>query len=232
MTRRGQISSWSDGERQQTRAWGPQRGTDSGTAPTGRQDPEARQRDLELIEAIRAGDENAFESFYERYGSLVYAVCLRVLAHTADAEETSIDVFWEIWHKPERYDKQRGSVLSYLLVLARSRAIDRRRSRASHASVQVPGQGEDGEGQREPTVQATTPEPAEAVGLREQQRQVVEALGSLSPAQRQALELSFFEGLSHQQIAQQLDQPLGTVKTRIRQGIIQLRDGLRNLGGG
>jgi RNA polymerase sigma-70 factor (ECF subfamily) len=180
---------------------------------------------------IRDGDEGALGQFYDRYSALVYAVCLRVLGQTSDAEETTIDVFWEIWEKPNRYDEQRGTVVSYLLVLARSRAIDRRRSRGSHPTLTLEDTSEDGERPRHPAVPSQTPEPAQHAWLNEQRDEVVKALDRLTGTQREALVLSFFQGLSHQQIAERLEQPLGTVKTRIRQGIIRLREGLRSLDG-
>lgn len=195
---------------------------------------EANQRaiDVKLVQQIQSGDEAALEQFYDRYSALVYAVCLRVLGQTADAEETMVEVFWEIWDKPHRYDERRGSVVSYLMVLARSRAIDRRRSRTSHAAVTLDNHDGDGERARPPAIPATTPEPIDDARLSEQRHHVVQGLDLLTPAQREAVVLSFFQGLSHQQIAVQLDEPLGTIKTRIRQGIIRLRDGLRNLDGG
>jgi RNA polymerase sigma-70 factor (ECF subfamily) len=192
----------------------------------------ARQQDVRLMESISRGDESALAQFYDRYSALVYAVCLRVLGQTADAEEATLDVFWEIWEKPHRYDQQRGSVLSYLLVLARSRAIDRRRSRQGGANLHLEDQENEEQGHGSASIAAVSPDPVEDAWLNEQRAQVLAALDLLTDSQREALVLSFFEGMSHQQIAQQLGQPLGTIKTRIRQAIIRLRDGLCNLDGG
>jgi RNA polymerase sigma-70 factor (ECF subfamily) len=178
---------------------------------------------------MRARDESALEQFYERYSPLVYAVCLRVLGQTADAEETMVEVFWEVWDKPNRYDEQRGSVVSYLMVLARSRAIDRRRAKGGQATLTLNDHDADSDRPRQPSIPATTPEPIDDAWLKEQRHRVVQGLDLLTPPQREALVLSFFHGLSHQQIAERLGEPLGTVKTRIRQAIIRLRDGLRNL---
>ena len=188
-----------------------------------------REVDLKLVRAIQDGDETALEQMYQRYSALVHAVCLRVLGQTADAEETTLEVFWELWDKPYRYDAARGSVVSYLMVLARSRAIDRRRSRKQGAALRLDEDDDQSARPRPPAIPAATPEPIEDAGLKEQRYHVVKGLDLLTASQREAVVLSFFDGLSHQQIAAQLGEPLGTIKTRIRQGILRLRDGLSHV---
>jgi RNA polymerase sigma-70 factor, ECF subfamily len=178
--------------------------------------------DFELMQRIANGDADALAMLYDRHGALVYAVCLRMLGDRGAAEELLIDVFWEIWSRSGRYDPARGAAVTYLLTLARSRAIDRRRSTAHQDRTQV-GMAD---GPVDTTAASTT-NPSEQVILDERGQMVRSALQSLEPDQRQAVELSFFDGLSHTQIAARLAKPLGTIKTYIRQGLIRLRDKLR-----
>ncbi|MFA9478703.1 sigma-70 family RNA polymerase sigma factor [Phycisphaerales bacterium AB-hyl4] len=184
--------------------------------------------DQELMRRVSQADEAALEALFDRYNRTVYAICLRVLRNPSDAEETLVDVFWELWAQSARFNARRGSVSTYLMMLARSRAIDHHRSRAarsragnSTSPLDVDDRGDDGKA-----------DPAERVWITERRQQVRTALGSLSPDQREAVVLSFFNGMSHQQIAEELDKPLGTIKTRIRLGLIRLRDALRSTGGG
>lgn len=191
--------------------------------------------DTTLLQRIGAGDERALAALYDRYAGLVFAVCMRILNNHMDAEEALIDTFWRIWDRPHQYDETRGSVAGYLLMLARSRAIDRRRARGAgprNASTGVPDEllQQDGAGQTSAADAPLTPF-ENALGD-EQHRRVRDALSRLSDAQREAIELSFFAGLTHAEIARRLDAPLGTIKTRIRQGLIQLRSEFRNPGGG
>lgn len=190
-------------------------------------DPLSSHDDVELMRVIVGGSEGALEQLYDRYHTAVYAVCLRVLRNAVDAEDVVIDTFWELWRNADRYDSSRGSVLGYLLLLARSRAMDRLRNRNSREARQRQLTGHAGDG---PEVFPSNGEdPSQQAWLSERRSVVRQALQQLRYDEREALELAFFDGLSHRQIAEKLDQPLGTVKTRIRRSLIQLRQLLRNV---
>ena len=192
------------------------------------QDPQATavDSDLRLVHALMQKRPEALETLYDRYSGKVYAVCLRVMRNPADAEELLTDVFWDLWTKPERYDPERAGLGAYLAVMARSRALDQVRGHSRRARIRAePGATETiGEILHTAAGQAESPD-AQAVAA--QERTIVEeALKHLSETQKQALEMSFFEGLSHQQIADRTGAPLGTVKGRIRQGLLQVRQSL------
>lgn len=178
--------------------------------------------DFGLMQRIADGDADALAALYDRHGALIYAVGLRMLRDRGEAEELLLDIFWEIWSRAARYDPTRGAPVTYLLTLARSRAIDRQRSGA-HRDRTLAGPSD----APIQTTTARTADPSERVIGDERGDQVRAAMASLDPIQRQVVELSFFEGLSHTQIAARLAKPLGTVKTYIRQGLIRLRDSLR-----
>jgi len=174
------------------------------------------------MQRITDGDADALAMLYDRHGALIYAVGLRILRDQGEAEELLIDIFWEIWSRAARYDPSRGAPVTYLLMLARSRAIDKQRSSA-HRDKAQPGRSD----APIQTAAVSTANPSEQALSNERSQLVRAAMQSLDPIQRQAVELSFFDGLSHTQIAARLAKPLGTVKTYIRQGLIRLRDGLR-----
>jgi RNA polymerase sigma-70 factor (ECF subfamily) len=179
-----------------------------------------------LLAAVRLGDRTAFRALYDRFGAEILALCERILHHRADAEDAVADIFWEIWKRRERYDAARGPARPYLMTLARSRAIDRLRSHAARpeSSAASPTQSTD---QHEPT--AAAPAPEESASHGETRLRILAALAELDPRQREAMELSYYEGLSHQQIADRLGAPLGTVKTHIRKGLVKLRHALQGL---
>jgi len=176
-----------------------------------------------LMRQICAADQAALRSFYDRYSGLVYTQALRILRDPMSAEDCLIDVFWELWARSQHYDRSRGSPLTYLMTLARSRAIDRRRAALRHATVQIDRPDEPAPAQEDPSAVS----PLDDCVSRELSDRVRAALTRLDPAQRQAVELNFFDCLSHSEIAERLGKPLGTVKTNIRQGLIRLRDCLR-----
>jgi RNA polymerase sigma-70 factor (ECF subfamily) len=166
----------------------------------------------QLAAALGRREESALTELYDRYGRTVYALTLRILRDPGMAEEISLDAFWQVWQQIDRFNATRGSLPSWLFTIARSRAIDRLRSRvaAKRTANDTSGGSE-------------SQAPDEAVELAERRRLVREAMAKLSPEQRSALELAYFEGLSHSEISARLSQPLGTVKTRIRQAMIILR---------
>jgi RNA polymerase sigma-70 factor (ECF subfamily) len=176
--------------------------------------------DLSLMRAIAAGDRAAFSLLYERHGPMLMAICRRVIKDSGAAEDILIDVFLEVWLRADRFDPSRGTPLTYLVTLARSRAIDGQRAQA--ARLRATSGDSHNDGQASPAS-----DPSQSVDSNEQRQIVRTALAELEPAQRQALECAFYEGLSHSEIAEKLQKPLGTVKTYIRQGLIRLRDSLR-----
>jgi RNA polymerase sigma-70 factor (ECF subfamily) len=180
------------------------------------------QSDAELLAAVRLGDRDAFHALYRRFSSDVYTLCERILHSRHEAEDATADVFCEIWLRRERYDATRGGARTYLMTLGRSRAIDRLRSRAARPDMTNKTQLE---GASLPANAAIAPD--DAAENDELRARVVEALASLGARQRTAMELAYFEGLSHREIADKLATPLGTVKTHIRQGLAKLRSALR-----
>lgn len=183
--------------------------------------------DRELMEALPRGDERALGTLYDRHGSRLFALCLRILRDPTEAEELTGDIFLELWRRPERYDPQRGNLLAYLITLTRSRAIDRLRARKRDRRIFV--DQDDAAARREAAPAAT---PLEDVAARECRDRVGRAIATLAPEQRRAIELAFYDGLSHSEIAAALREPLGTVKSRIRNGLVRLRDSLRIAYGG
>ena len=176
----------------------------------GRLDP-----DLDTIIAqVAAGDQAAFATLYDRLAPTVFGVIRRVLRDPAQSEEVTQEAFLEIWRQAARFDPAKGSVPTWAVMIARRRAVDRVRSEQAHRDRQE----RVATGERD---LADTPEDT-AMELAERQRARV-AMAALSDLQREALELAFYEGLTHVQIADRLDIALGTVKTRIRDGLIRLR---------
>ena len=176
--------------------------------------------DFSLMSAIARQDREALSVLYDRHSALLLAICRRVLKDAGEAEDVLTDVFFEVWTKADRFDAGRGNPLTYLVTLSRSRAIDRQRSRSSRPKIT--SDYTDAASQADPV-----PNPLEFIHLKERRSQVLQALSALDPAQREALECSFYDGLSHSEIAAKLNRPLGTIKTYIRQGLIRLRDTLR-----
>ena len=157
---------------------------------------------------------------YDRHAKAVYSVALRMLADAAEAEDVVQDVFTQAWRQAGLYDPARAPVIGWLLVMARARTLDRLRARRSR--IALAGTGPD-----PATVVDLAPgQDAQVIG-REQGSRVRAALAALSPVQREAIELAYYKGLSQSDIAERLKQPLGTVKTRIRSGLLRLRELLR-----
>jgi RNA polymerase sigma-70 factor (ECF subfamily) len=179
--------------------------------------------DSALLAAIIAGDQGAMAQLYARYSAIVLALALRILRDRASADELLNDVFMELWNRCDRFDAKRGSLSTYLLTLARSRAIDRLRAKRRQATVPLP----DG-GLSDPASDALGA-PLRTVSADEDRQHLAAGLAELTAEQREALELAYYEDLSHSQIAERLGRPLGTVKTHIRQGLIQLRACLRRV---
>jgi RNA polymerase sigma-70 factor (ECF subfamily) len=162
-----------------------------------------------LLQRLAAGDAGALAEFFDRHAGLVNALALRILRDGADAEDVVQEVFLQAWRQAERFDPRRGTIEAWLCTIARTRALDRLRRKASRRE-------DPAEAAPAPTL---GPRPVETLAVRD-------ALRSLSPDQRHALELAYYEGLTQSEIAARLQVPLGTIKTRIRTGLMRLRAAL------
>ena len=184
---------------------------------------EDRAADAAVLRRMAAGDSGALAELYDRHARGVYSLALRVLQDVHEAEDVVQDVFSQAWRQATRYDAARAAVGAWLLNLTRSRAIDRLRARRARPEAPVDTEGI-----------AAVAGPGMAADDRvisdERGRLVRQALDDLPRLQRVAVELAFYEGLTHVEIAEQLEQPLGTVKTRIRLGLLRLRDVLGEIG--
>jgi RNA polymerase sigma-70 factor (ECF subfamily) len=186
---------------------------------------EARARDqdlISLVELVATGDQSALGALYDATNRLIYSLILRVLGDVSSAEEVLIDVYTQVWRQAASYDANRGAPLAWMATIARSRAIDRLRSgwqdQRRKESLEVLGDA--------PTNAAS---PEEMTAESERRKFVREALNLLTPEQREVIELAYYSGLSHSEIAEKLKQPLGTVKTRTRLGMMKLREALTPL---
>ncbi|MBP6824497.1 MAG: sigma-70 family RNA polymerase sigma factor [Acidobacteria bacterium] len=183
---------------------------------------EPRSRDQELIslmERIAKSDQSALATLYDTTNRLAYGLILRVLGDASTAEEVLLDVYTQVWRQAANYDIGRGSPLAWITTIARTRAIDRLRSgwqdRQRKESLDLLNDRE-----------TTAANPEQSSVNSERQQFVRNALSKLSPEQREVIELAYYGGLSHSEIATKLDQPLGTVKTRTRLGMMKLREAL------
>lgn len=174
---------------------------------------------------IAARDRDALAELYDLHAPAIMGLCLRILHDRFEAEDTVEEVFFELWLRADRYDPERGRPIAYLVTLARSRALDRLRARRRR-----PGPTADAEVDETPAGPDLGPSsPLEDALAAERRLKIQGLLEALHSTQRTAIELSFFRGLTHREISERLGEPLGTIKTRIRQGLIRLRDALRAL---
>ena len=178
--------------------------------------------DRQAMSRLAAGDMSVVGSLYDRHARAVFSLAVRVLGNAADAEEIVQDVFSQVWSQAARFDAARGTFGAWVLMMTRSRAIDRLRARRAGAAALVP------EPIREPADPIPTQE--ESVITGEDAERVRGALQELNTSQRTAIELAYYEGLSQSEIAERLQEPLGTVKTRIRSGLLKLRAALQGVG--
>ena len=163
-----------------------------------------------LVSAIRSGDEQAMAQLYDRYSPIIYSVALRVLGDTGAAEDILQEVFLQLWRSPDMFDASRGSMPGWLAVIARNRAIDFLRKRRPETDITE-------------VVVSVEPDLAGKAEWSRAADKIRGALGGMPAPQRSALEMAFFEGLTHTEIAEKTGEPLGTVKTRIRAGLMTLR---------
>jgi RNA polymerase sigma-70 factor (ECF subfamily) len=167
-----------------------------------------------LVQSIAAGDQLALHALYEMAHRPVFTLVMRLTANRETAEELTVDVFHDVWRRASRYDAANGTVLGWIMNQARSRAIDRLR----FESRKKRSHGGDVQPEAEPAA-----DPRDVLELREQSESLRAALMALTPDERQAIETTFFAGFTHAEAAARLNQPLGTVKTRIRSGLHKLR---------
>jgi RNA polymerase sigma-70 factor, ECF subfamily len=176
--------------------------------------------DATLMQQLLRKDVGAFEELYERHSRIVYSLVLRILRQGPTAEEVVQDVFLQLWRNSSQYDVRRPLV-PWLLTLARNRALDHLRLKSERQRRR--------EEQTEefPQIAAAAPEYERALDEKRRAERVRALMGSLPAAQKKAIELAYFEGLSHSEIAASLHEPLGTVKSWIRNGLLRLKEGLQ-----
>ncbi len=176
--------------------------------------------DATLMQQLLRRDVGAFEELYERHSRIVYSLVLRILRQGPTAEEVVQDVFLQLWRNSSQYDVRRPLV-PWLLTLARNRALDHLRLKSERQRRR--------EEQTEefPQIAAAAPEYERALDEKRRAERVRALIGSLPAAQKKAIELAYFEGLSHSEIAASLHEPLGTVKSWIRNGLLRLKEGLQ-----
>jgi RNA polymerase sigma-70 factor (ECF subfamily) len=161
---------------------------------------------------MKSGDQSAMAELYDRYSGIVYAVALRVLGDTGAAEDVLQEVFLQLWRNPGAFDAARGSLGAWLAVITRNRSIDSLRRRRRRPETDI-----------EDVILSVAPDLAGEADRSRAAEKVRGVLGTMPASQRSALEMAYFEGMSHSEIANKTGEPLGTIKTRIRSGLIALR---------
>lgn len=175
-----------------------------------------RITDEALVSAMAARDQDALAALNQRYGRALCAVADRILRDKADAEEVAADVLWQLWREASRFDRGRGSVGAWIMMTVRSRAIDRLRARKAREP-----RGDDAADSK------VADDPSREIHSAEQRHRVEVALATLNDGERDLLRLAYFSDLSQSEIAERTSIPLGTVKSRMRSGLIRLRDALQ-----
>lgn len=190
--------------------------------------PDSALSDVACIARLIGGDERALGILFDRHGAMAYGLASAMAHDAADAEEVVADAFAQVWRSAASFDQTRGSVAAWLATIVRTRALDLLRSQKRRARVldEAAAMSDDG---ASPALSTGAPSPDRGVEQGEAQRLVREALALLPQPQRRVLELAYFGGLSQSEIAEQLSEPLGTVKTRMRAGMEKLRVALRPL---
>lgn len=172
---------------------------------------------VKLVERLKRRDQTALTELYEQYGQHVYNMAMHVLRNPTTAEEITQDIFFQIWNKPEQWDPEKGALRSWMLAITRYRAIDWLRREQRRPSLNAVDFDE---------LANLLGSPEMVGGAQYDNGQILrKLLKELPPEQRQVINLAFFKGLTHSEIAEQLDEPLGTVKGRIRLGLEKLKDG-------
>jgi len=190
------------------------------TYPSGATDTSERRSadaaasdDAAVLARIASGDEAALAAFYDRWVQPVYSVVVQLLRDADDAEDVLEETFWQVWGRASTFDPARGTARTWVLTIARNRALDRIRARArGPESVPLPE-----------LLASDQPDASESAEAQERREQVAHALAAIPADQRRALELAYFGGYTQTEIAERLQQPVGTVKTRMRLGMQKLR---------
>ncbi|MGE0439069.1 MAG: RNA polymerase sigma factor [Gemmatimonadales bacterium] len=184
-------------------------------------------RDRRLVAQMADGDERALGLLYDRFAGVLYGLAYRIVGEGADAEEIVLTCFSQAWRDAGRFRAEKGSVIAWLTMICRSRAIDFVRSRTRQArATEAAALADPG---RAPAMGSERTDPDTSMLEDERARRVAAALAALPTPQREAISLAYFEGLSHSEIAERLGAPLGTVKTRVRAAMEKLRDSLAPL---
>ena len=186
--------------------------------------PEDLPSDAALAQRLLRSDVNAFEQLYHRHSRIVYSVVLRIVRQVSTAEEVVQEVFLQVWRNSSKYDASRGPFIPWLLTLARNRALDHLRLK-SERQRRLEDQSEDQTGSLSQSTAA--PQFERALDEKRRAERVRSLIGSLPSQQRRAIELAYFEGLSHCEIAEALKEPLGTVKSWIRNALLKLKEELQ-----
>jgi RNA polymerase sigma-70 factor (ECF subfamily) len=189
-------------------------------------DSTQQELDKQLMVQVAQGDQLAFSALYDRLSGPLYSLGLKMLGDAAEAEDALQEICLQIWRRAATYDATRSSVFTWAVLLTRSKIIDRLRARGRRSRIVV-ASTEDEDNPivvAEASVAETT---TDTIGRNEEAARVQTVLSKLPAEQRQAIEMAFFSELTHHQIATQIEQPLGTVKARIRRGLLRLRDELR-----
>jgi RNA polymerase sigma-70 factor (ECF subfamily) len=178
------------------------------------------ERDVEWLRRIADGDRSAFSSFYDQYAGLLFSIAVKVLNDNKEAEDVLQEVFVQIWHKAHAFNPQLGKPASWAVTLTRNKAIDRIRASQRRSKLM-----------EQATVEANlapddSPSANEKLHGKENAAMIRAEVAALPPEQRRAIELAFFSGLTQDEISQALQEPLGTIKARIRRGMLKLREKL------
>ena len=176
--------------------------------------------DAALVRRLLQRDVSAFEELYDRHSRSVFSLVLRILQHASTSEEVTQDVFLQLWRNATQYDQSRGPFVPWLLTLARNRALDQLRLKSERQRRRE-------EQTEELPPVMTVPDFEGSLDEQRRAKRVREVMASLNPQQKRAIELAYFEGLSHSEIANRLKEPLGTVKSWIRNGLLRLKEGLQ-----
>ncbi|MBV9490326.1 MAG: sigma-70 family RNA polymerase sigma factor [Verrucomicrobia bacterium] len=190
-------------------------------------DQSENQLDTELMRRIAGGDERAFSTLYQRFAPALYGMAFRMMNDGREAEDVLQEGFTYLWRKASSFDSARGSAFAWAVMIVRHKAIDKLRVRQRDERLRVRAAGET-------DLAAGMMDDCSGEGLiaRERSAEVRAALAQLAPEQREALDLAFFDGLTHEQIAERLGTPLGTIKARIRRGLLKMRDVFRGASNG
>jgi RNA polymerase sigma-70 factor (ECF subfamily) len=181
---------------------------------------EGESSDSALVERFLRKDVSAFEELYDRHSRVVYALVVRILQQGSTAEEVVQDVFLHLWRNAGQYQSSRGPFVPWLLTLARNRALDQLRLKSERQRRR------EDQAEEIPAI-AQSPDYEKALDEKRRAERVRSLMGTLSPPQKKAIEMAYFEGLSHSEIAESLQEPLGTVKSWIRNGLLRLKEGLQ-----